>query len=260
MPTNDFLPFAANDTGTNLLTQAEYVADTQRPIGNQPGVARSKLVNKVLRQSSFVTSAIAQAIMNISNEDILDDGDVDNLADIFTRSIKDLASPLGVPIPILTDVLPAGHDFLDGGVITIADNPGLWELWGTKYGGNGTTTMGKPDWRGRLPLGRDTMGGTAANRVTAAGSNVNATAIGNTGGSQLMQTHNHPLTDPGHAHFAGDGTGVDAAGEVWCRVGSPNGTNPTSTSTTGITLADAGAGNSQNMPPVFVCNWMIRLG
>jgi hypothetical protein len=51
MATNEILRFAETDTGTNLLTQSEYAADSQRPIGNQPGVARSKLVNKALRLS-----------------------------------------------------------------------------------------------------------------------------------------------------------------------------------------------------------------
>ena len=41
MATNEILLFGNVDTGTNLLTQAEYLADSQRPNGNQPGIARA---------------------------------------------------------------------------------------------------------------------------------------------------------------------------------------------------------------------------
>jgi len=57
---NEILPFAATDTGTNLLTQTDYAADTQRPIGNQQGIARSKLVNKVLKQTSVIAAGVGQ--------------------------------------------------------------------------------------------------------------------------------------------------------------------------------------------------------
>lgn len=73
MATNEILPFCATDTGTNLLTQAEYDADSQRPIGNQPGVARSKLVNKVLKQSSLLAAALAQYLADKQATDITDD-------------------------------------------------------------------------------------------------------------------------------------------------------------------------------------------
>lgn len=72
MANNEILPFAGTDTGTNLLTQTEYNADSQRPIGNQPGVARSKLVNKVLRQTSLIAAAIAQYFANRQSNDIVD--------------------------------------------------------------------------------------------------------------------------------------------------------------------------------------------
>lgn len=72
MATNEILQFAETDTGTNLLTQAEYLADAQRPIGNQPGVARSKLVNKALRQSSLIAAAVAQFIADNQTNNVVD--------------------------------------------------------------------------------------------------------------------------------------------------------------------------------------------
>lgn len=73
MATNDFLPFCATDSGSNLLSQAAYITDSQRPIGNQPGIARSVLVNKALRQATYIVGAVAQFISNITGDDVLDD-------------------------------------------------------------------------------------------------------------------------------------------------------------------------------------------
>lgn len=72
MATNEILPFASTDTGTNLLTQSEYSTDTQRPIGNQPGIARSKLVNKTLRQTSLVSAGVAQYMADNQATNIVD--------------------------------------------------------------------------------------------------------------------------------------------------------------------------------------------
>lgn len=73
MGTNNFLPFCPTSTGTNLLSQGEYAADAERTIGNQPGVARSKLVNKALRQSSYVVGQLAQYMTDKIGADVLDD-------------------------------------------------------------------------------------------------------------------------------------------------------------------------------------------
>lgn len=74
MATNNFLLFTPTDTGTNLLTNAEYLASSDRTNGNQPGVASSKLNNKAIRQASVIISQFAQALSDIKNVDILDNG------------------------------------------------------------------------------------------------------------------------------------------------------------------------------------------
>lgn len=71
---NDILQFCGTDSGTNLDTQSEYAAATDRTTGNQPGVARSKLVNKALRQSSLIASQFAQYISNLTGGNVLDNG------------------------------------------------------------------------------------------------------------------------------------------------------------------------------------------
>jgi len=44
---------------------------------------------------------------------------------------------------------PAGWALCDGQLLAISDNPGLFSILGTIYGGDGRTTFGLPDARGR---------------------------------------------------------------------------------------------------------------
>jgi microcystin-dependent protein len=50
--------------------------------------------------------------------------------------------------------------------------------------GDGSTTFGIMDVRGRIPVAWDKMGGTASGRLTTAGSGVDGTTLGSAGGSQ----------------------------------------------------------------------------
>jgi hypothetical protein len=73
VPTNDFVPFCPTDTGTNLLSESDYIAAADRTSGNKPGVASSKLNNKALRQSTYIAQVVAQLIANKTGTDVLDD-------------------------------------------------------------------------------------------------------------------------------------------------------------------------------------------
>lgn len=61
---------------------------------------------------------------------------------------------------------PAGWEFCDGQLLSIADNETLFMLIGTTYGGDGMFTFGLPDLRGRIPLHRG-QGTGLTNRVFA---------------------------------------------------------------------------------------------
>ncbi|HXC54205.1 MAG TPA: tail fiber protein [Rhizomicrobium sp.] len=47
---------------------------------------------------------------------------------------------------------PKSNAYCAGQLISIQQNSALFSLLGTTYGGNGTTTFGLPDLRGRLPV------------------------------------------------------------------------------------------------------------
>ena len=86
MATNDILPFCPTDTGTNLLTQSEYNLDADRVSGNKPGVASSKLMNKSVRQSAFMSSQLAQYISDRTGSNVLDDGNTATLLAIMNAA------------------------------------------------------------------------------------------------------------------------------------------------------------------------------
>lgn len=71
------------------------------------------------------------------------------------------------------------------------------------YGvGDGSTTFNVPDRRGRVSVGRDDMGGTAASRMTTAGAGIDGLRLGAVGGAQT-----HTLTTAQLAsHTHSDGT------------------------------------------------------
>ncbi len=47
---------------------------------------------------------------------------------------------------------PRGWAFCDGQLLPISENSALFSLVGTTYGGDGRTTFGLPDLRGRVPM------------------------------------------------------------------------------------------------------------
>ena len=85
---NDFLAFGTA-SGANVLSQASYAALAARTAGFASGLATSAQLNKVWRQSSFVTSAIAQWMANQTGTNIYDDG---NQANFITNFIAALAN------------------------------------------------------------------------------------------------------------------------------------------------------------------------
>jgi microcystin-dependent protein len=124
------------------------------------------------------------------------------------------------------------------------------------------------------------MGGTAAGRVTSGGSGVDGTTVGAMGGSQLLQIHNHPISDPGHTHTdsghqhgfttpTGNPVGEPITGTDVYLPGSGLATTfpkipltdvghaNIQSATTGVTIANTGGGSNQNMQPSLVCLYII---
>ena len=79
---NNLLPFAGG-VGANVEDQAAYAADIERVAGNQPGIARSALVNKALLQSTKVSTAVGSFMAAFQPSDVSDSTtDADFLAQL----------------------------------------------------------------------------------------------------------------------------------------------------------------------------------
>ena len=57
------------------------------------------------------------------------------------------------------NLVPRGYAFCDGQLLAISSNEDLFSLLGTTYGGDGRTTFGLPDLRGRVPVHMGTGAG-----------------------------------------------------------------------------------------------------
>jgi microcystin-dependent protein len=129
---------------------------------------------------------------------------------------------------------------MDGSNVSRTTYAPLFTLWGTTYGaGDGTTTFGLPDWRGRSLIGAGL--GVYSGATTH--------ALGQTIGEE---THTLTVAEmPSHSHSY-DNTGTAGGGsntitEGPARVG------------TGIAIQNTGGGGAHNTyHPVFATNWIVR--
>ena len=62
---------------------------------------------------------------------------------------------------------PRGWAFCDGQLLAVSQNDALFSLFGTIYGGDGRTTFGLPDLRGRIPIHAGSGPGLSPRRLGA---------------------------------------------------------------------------------------------
>ena len=60
---------------------------------------------------------------------------------------------------------PRAWAFCEGQLIAIAQNTALFSILGTTYGGDGRTTFGLPDLRGRIPISAGTGPGLSTHKL-----------------------------------------------------------------------------------------------
>jgi microcystin-dependent protein len=94
---------------------------------------------------------------------------------------------------------PTGWLLCYGHTVSRTTYAALFAVIGTTFGaGDGSTTFALPDFRGRAPFGQDDMGGSAAGRLTTAGSGVDGATLGASGGAQTVTLSTSEI--PSHTH------------------------------------------------------------
>lgn len=100
---------------------------------------------------------------------------------------------------------PRGWAFCDGQLLSISQNSALFSLLGTSFGGNGTTTFGLPDLRGRLPMHAGNGPGLTPRSLGESGGAETATlSIAN------MASHTHSVRVRGEVAPASTANPTDA--------------------------------------------------
>ncbi len=70
---------------------------------------------------------------------------------------------------------PRSWAFCDGQLLAVSQNDALFSLLGTIYGGDGRTTFGLPDMRGRIPIHAGTGPGLSNRKLGSSGGAENVT-------------------------------------------------------------------------------------
>jgi len=158
---------------------------------------------------------------------------------------------IGMLLLVPYNFAPRGWHFCDGSLLSISANEALFNLLGTTYGGDGQTTFGVPDLRGRSCI------------HAGQGPGLGSYVLGQLGGAENITLTTQTMPTHAHASYC---TGTTQNNSI------PNGavlaSGPgiyTDTPSTGAALAPASisvSGGSQphnNMQPFQVLNWVIAL-
>jgi microcystin-dependent protein len=162
---------------------------------------------------------------------------------------------------------PEDWHLCDGSMLSVSTYSTLFSLLGTTFGGDGRSTFGVPDLRGRIPIGQGT------------GTGLSPRVLGQTGGTETVTLTTAQL--PAHGHTLNATTSDATASVPGPAAGLAKATNPSSTHTplryvpyaaaekqltlAALTIANAGGNTSggtdphANVMPSTVLSYIISL-
>jgi microcystin-dependent protein len=149
---------------------------------------------------------------------------------------------------------PRGWALCDGQLLAVSQNDALFSLLGTIYGGDGRTTFGLPELRGRLPMHAGSGPGlTARNIGTKPGQETASVSV------NQLPSHNHDVLVSSAAGTQNAPTDAFLASSPNVRLFRPQ-------PTTGVVLAGDTIGQSpggsqshNNLMPFQCVNFIIAL-
>jgi len=160
---------------------------------------------------------------------------------------------IGEVIMFAGNFAPRSWAFCDGQLLPIASNQALFSILGTTYGGDGRTTFGLPDLRGRVPAGpRSGPGLQTIAPGEKIGTNTNTLTVNE------LPSHNHPLNANGTA--SGRSTVASPANNFSAQNSDASGNYATTADGTMNAQAIGATGGNRpvnNMQPTIGINYII---
>jgi len=147
---------------------------------------------------------------------------------------------------------PRGWAFCDGQLLAVSQNDALFSLLGTVYGGDGRTTFGLPDLRGRLPIHAGTGPGLSPRRLGAKGGAESVTLTNN-----QLPSHSHGY----HGTTSAGGQASPGGNIAASRVNDPlyvEDATSVNMSTNAISTT-GGSRSHTNLMPFLCVNFIIAL-
>jgi microcystin-dependent protein len=157
-----------------------------------------------------------------------------------------MAAPFIGEVRLLSfNFAPRGWATCDGQLLPINQNAALFSLLGTTYGGNGSTTFGLPDLRGRAPLHQS-----------------NGFQQGQRGGEEShvlsvaeLAAHTHPV----NTNSAAANNGAPLNNTWSAQSANAYGTTPNNQMNPATIQASGGGQAHPNLQPYLVINFCIAL-
>ena len=164
---------------------------------------------------------------------------------------------------------PRGWAFCDGQLLAVSQNDALFSLLGTIYGGDGRTTFGLPDLRGRFPMHMGSGPGLSTRKIGQKSGAERETLTVN-----QLPSHNHAATTGSlTAQLHAGGSDADQQSPSGHALGTTTSESIYVNDTPGETMAAGSVtvsgnvtvqntGGSQSfsiMNPFLVINWCIAL-
>lgn len=155
-----------------------------------------------------------------------------------------------------------------GATYANANASALYQLWWANVsntwcpvtGGRGGS--GVADFLANKPMGMPVVLSRAM-AIAGSGAGLTARALGQILGDENLQSHNHTVNDPTHAHSSAASSldhYIQGGGTQFATgPGAQNGGNATNNAATGISINTAGSGSGGNMQPSAFLNLMVKL-
>ena len=150
---------------------------------------------------------------------------------------------------------PRGWAFCDGQLLAVSQNDALFSLLGTIYGGDGRTTFGLPDLRGRVPIHAGSGPGLSPRRLGAKAGTENETITVN-----QQPSHDHTFNATGSVANSvqpvGNAPAATAAIDFY--IDAPNAFDPQNMNSAAVTSV-GGSRSHTNLQPFLCINFIVAL-